>query len=175
MTIRLGDKVIAFASAVKILIPQLEDPVIHTGLAVIHPNHRKSADVTKLLYGNLFLHLMANYPKGMWTTTLAEVISSLVHMSKFATKVYPSPEWEQEQSEPGPSSTHLDIAREISCNHRAKMNISPTATFDEKLFVFRGSNDYDGGQMFLKDVDDQRYWHRDLEASQFYRSVCLAL
>jgi hypothetical protein len=171
VTIRHQDKIIAFASAVLIPIPHLEEPVVHTGLTVIHPDHRKSAGVSQLLFGNLFLHLMADYPKGVWTTTLAEVISSLVHISKYASKVYPSPQWEQERGVPGPSSVHIDIAREISRSHRAKMNISPTATFDEKLFVFRGSNDHTGGQMFMKDVDDQKHWHRDLEASQFYRLV----
>jgi len=49
------------------------------------------------------------------------------------------------------------------------MAISPAAEFDEEAFVFRGSNDWEGGRAFMKDVDDERYWHRDRVLNEYYR------
>ncbi|KAI0130574.1 hypothetical protein BJ170DRAFT_706823 [Xylariales sp. AK1849] len=168
---RYGDRVIAFVSAVIIRIPQLQCPVIHSGLTVIHPEHRRSAGVIQLLFGNLFLHVLCEYPGGVWITTLAEVISSLVHMSKYAINVFPSPHKEQHCPVAEPGSIHITIAREISKSYRAKMLISPEAKFDEQSFVFRGSNDHPGGRAFMKDVDDPTHWHRDQETSKFYRKL----
>jgi len=51
------------------------------------------------------------------------------------------------------------------------MAISPTASFDEEAFVFRGSNDWDGGRAFMEDVDDERYWHRDRVLNGWYRKL----
>ena len=51
------------------------------------------------------------------------------------------------------------------------MLIAPNAVFDREAFVFRGSNDHDGGRMFMKDVDDWQYWHRDEVASQSFRGL----
>ncbi|KAI1865172.1 hypothetical protein JX265_008219 [Neoarthrinium moseri] len=169
---RQGDEVVAFAAAVVLPITGRADPVVHSGLTVVHPDHRRSSGLTQLLFGNIFLAVLGEFPRGVWFTTLAEVISSLVHISKYAVDVFPSPRWEAEHGRlDRPRGTHVAIAREISRVHRGAMAISPAAEFDEATFVFRGSNDFAEGRPFMKDVDDPAYWHRDRETSRFYRRL----
>ncbi|KAJ0167898.1 hypothetical protein CTA2_12311 [Colletotrichum tanaceti] len=164
-----GDPV-AFLSTIWLPITALDTPLLHSGLTVIHPAHQKTG-VNLDLFANLLLHLIKEYPGGFWMSTLAEVISSLVHVSKYSTRVFPSPEWSSQHPSGLPWDVHISIAREISAKHRDKMLISPSAIFDEDSFVFRGSNDSEQGEAFLKDADDERYWHRDREASSFYRKL----
>ncbi|KAM3514836.1 hypothetical protein MY11210_001560 [Beauveria gryllotalpidicola] len=164
-------KLMAFVSAVTLQIDALENPVIHSGLTVIHPRHRRSFGVIQLLHGHLWMHLLGTYKDGFWMTTLAEVISSLVHMSKFATKVYPSPQWLQDEPSGRPGQIQLEIAREINAKYRRTMLISPSAEFEEMNFVFRGSNNHAAARVFMKDVDDTQHWHRDTASTEFYRGL----
>ncbi|KAJ2976012.1 hypothetical protein NQ176_g5192 [Zarea fungicola] len=168
---RHGEKVVAFVSAVVIPIANLPDPVIHSGLTVIHPDHRRAYGVIQLLHYNLWMHLFSAYPHGFWMTCLAEVISSLVHMSKYAINVYPSPQWLSDHPSGEPGETQLLIAKEISAKHRGKMLISCDAEFEEQNFIFKGSNNHAAAHVFMKDTDDARHWHRDTAASAFYRRL----
>ncbi|WQF75286.1 hypothetical protein CDEST_00300 [Colletotrichum destructivum] len=167
---RQNGEPVAFLSTIWLPITALDTPLLHSGLTVIHPAHQKTG-VNLDLFANLFLHLIKEHPGGFWMSTLAEVISSLVHVSKYTTRVFPSPEWSNQHPLGLPSEVHVAIAREISEKHRDKMLISPSAIFDEDVFVFRGSNDSDQGEAFQKDADNERYWHRDREASCFYRKL----
>ncbi|KAK2012420.1 hypothetical protein LZ32DRAFT_559723 [Colletotrichum eremochloae] len=167
---RYDGQIIAFLSAVWLPITTLDRPLLHSGLTVIHPAYRSSG-ISLDLFAHLFLHLISNHPEGLWMSTLATVISSLVNMSKYTTQVFPSPEWSSLHPAGQPSSQHLAIAREISANHRDKMLVSPGAVFDEDAFVFRDSRNPGQGEAFWKDVDDQTYWHRDREASMFFRKL----
>lgn len=162
--VRQNGTLVAFVSALALQIPEIERPVVHTGLVVIHPHHRRSNALLQHLYGNLFVALLMRHPDGLWLTSLAEVVSSLVNISIYAKSVYPSPGTT-------PSRSHSVVARGIDRHYRGTMLISPDAVFDDMKFVFRGSNDHDAGRMFMKDVDDKQFWHRDEEASQYYRRL----
>ncbi|KAF3016407.1 hypothetical protein E8E14_002100 [Neopestalotiopsis sp. 37M] len=169
-TARENGKIIAAVSAVWLYIPGLQQLILHTGLTLVHPQYRKSG-VNIQLFATQWLYVLRLYPKGIWLSTLAEVVSSLVHITKFTMNAYPSPQWSHDNPTGDPSSTHLQIARAISAMHREKMLISPNAVFDEHAFVFRGSNASDQGSAFNKDIDDKTYWHRDIQASRFFRSL----
>lgn len=164
-----SDKLVGFVSAVFLPIEGLNGDLIHTGLTVVHPDYRKTGMVHQL-FATLFVQLFSEYPKGLWLSTRAAVITSLVHIAKHTTNVFPSPEWEAQHPE-GPSATHLLIARDITKRHRAQMLIGPQAEFDEKTFVCLGSNDTEEGQAFIKDVDNAEYWHLDEKYSGFYRRL----
>lgn len=169
---RHNGKIVAFVSSIVIHIPELPSPVIHSGLTVIHPAHRRSFGVNQFMHANLWIQLLGDYPEGFWMTTLSEVISSLVHMTKYAVNLYPSPQWQKDHPlHGGPSELHRRIAAEISAKHRSQMLISSEATFDEENFIFRGSNNHKAGRVFLKDVDDEKHWHRDTETNRFYRPM----
>jgi hypothetical protein len=166
-----GLELLAFTSAVMIPIPELpqdEREVLHTGLTVVAPELRR-----KGMLGHLFARLIVHVystrrPNSrLWVTCLAEVPNSLVHIATFFSDVFPSP------SKTSPGETDLLIGRTIDREHRSKMLISPSAVFDEKNFVFRGSNGMEGepGQVFVKDVNDSQYWHRDRVANDFYRTL----
>jgi phage tail protein X len=167
---RKDGKVVGFVSAVWLSITGLADPVLHTGLTIVHPDHQQTGLVINLLAA-LSPYTLGKYPKGLWVTTLAEVISSLVRVTLFATQTFPSPQWIRENPSGKPSPTHLLIALEISLKHRDKMLISPDAVFEECTFVFRGSNASAQGSVFNKDIEDQRYWHRDEKRSRYYKSL----
>lgn len=108
--------------------------------------------------------LLMEQPAGVWLTCLAEVVSSLVNIAIYAKDVFPSPYVQT------PSKAHLRIAEMVDGKYRESMLISPDAVFDRERFVFRGSNAHDGGRMFMKDVDDRQYWHRDEKLSKYYRT-----
>ncbi|KAF5642868.1 Receptor-like kinase TMK3 [Fusarium sp. NRRL 25303] len=137
----LDNNLVGFISALSIPIPDSDDPIIHTGLTMVHPSHRRSTGLKQMMFNHLILHLLGKFPGGFWVTTLAEVISSLVHTSIYTINGFPSIEHNE------PNQTHLRIAKEIEQS---------------------GSNDWPEGRVFMKDIDDQRYWHRDLERSKFY-------
>lgn len=170
---RQGPDLLAFVSAVILPIPGLDDPVVHGGLVVTHPSHRKSG-VVQGLFSALFLQILALHPKGAWMSTLTRVISSLAQMTKYTVEAFPSPQWQKDHGASGavgPSAVHLHIARDISANHRGKMFVLPSATLDEDVLVFRGSKSVLHGPSYMKDADDPRYWHRDMELTEFYRAL----
>lgn len=166
-----GLELVAFTSAVLIPIPGLpqdEREVLHTGLTVIAPEIRRKGMLAQL-FARLIVHVYSTRAPNsrLWITSLAEVPNSLVHIATFFSDVFPSP------SKTSPGDTDLTIARAIDREHRAKMLISPSAVFDEKNFVFKRSNGEKGGpgQVFMKDVNDPQYWHRDRVANDFYRAL----
>jgi hypothetical protein len=121
------------------------------------------------LFVHLILHVYSTRAptSRLWITSLAEVPNSLVHIATFFSDVFPSP------SKPVPGEMDLLIARTIDREHRDKMLISPTAVFDEKTFVFKGSNGKKGGvgSVFFKNVHDPQYWHRNRTMNDFYRGL----
>jgi hypothetical protein len=164
--LRHHNRLVGFISAMALPhVEGIEQPVVHTGLVVIHPEYRRSNAILQHLYGNLFVTLLMRYPRGLWLTCLAEVVSSLVNIAIYAKDVYPSPHVQK----PGPA--HLRIASAVDASYRAQMLISPEAVFDRNAFVFRGSNDHDEGRVFMKDVDDRQFWHRDDKASEYFRKL----
>ncbi|KAI0011553.1 hypothetical protein F4779DRAFT_572204 [Xylariaceae sp. FL0662B] len=168
---RQADRLIGFVSAVILGTPKLEHPVIHSGLTCIHPEHQRFHGVLQQLFGNLFLHLLTKHPAGVWMTTVTDIVSSLVHMNKYSIHNFPSPYWEAEHQSAEPSAVHLRIAREFNARHRHKVLVAPTASFDERNFVFRGSSNHLEAAGFGKDIDDRKHWHRDRETSVFYRGL----
>ncbi|KAI1073943.1 hypothetical protein F5B20DRAFT_565267 [Whalleya microplaca] len=167
---RQGDQLVGFVSVVTIATPKLEHAIIHSGLTCIHPEHQRWQGILQQLFANLFLHLLTEYPTGVWMTTVTNIVSSLVHMNKYSINSFPSPHWERERQSAQPSEVHLRIAREFSARHRRIALVSPAAEFDERNFVFRGSNAFEDAAAFDKDIDNGKHWHRDRETSAFYRS-----
>ncbi|KAK7921458.1 hypothetical protein PG985_009480 [Apiospora marii] len=177
---RHNGEVVGFVSAVHLLgTPEkLQHPVIHTGLTCVHPNHqRQRGGLKQQMYGRLFLHLLSRptHRRGFWVTTVTDIVSSLVDMSRVSIRNFPSPPPSSTSSTSdgsGPSEEHLLIARDFSACHRRKALVAPTAEFDERAFLFRGSNDHPAAAAFRKDIDDRgRYWHRDRAASEFWREM----
>lgn len=164
------DRLIAFLSTVVLPVSGLEDPVIHTGLTVIHPDHRQSG-VIHSLFAALFLHIFSLYPKGVWLSTLSRIITSLGHIATYTTDVFPSPQWNRDHPLAGTSDSHIFIAREIDAKHREKMLILPEARLDEQAFVFRAPQYTLFGPGCINDADDPRYEHRNSEMTAFYRKL----
>jgi hypothetical protein len=162
-----GD-LVAFTSAVLLPIQGLDEggEVFHTGLTVVDPSIRRQGLLVQL-FMRLLIHILTGRSPTdrIWITSLSEIPNSLVHVTTFMAEVFPSP------SVACPSETHLLIARAIDRDHREKMLISPTATFEEGKFVFRGSNNSEEGRVFLKDANDPQYWHRNRLANDFYRAL----
>lgn len=165
-----NDEIIAFLSAVVLPIPGLKDPVVHTGLTVIHPSHRKSG-VIHSLFAAFFLHLFSKYPDGLWLTTLSRIITSLGHIATYTSDVFPSPQWNEKHPTGAPSDTHLRIAREIDAKHRQKMIISPETHFDERTFVFRAQTPRFGGGSSVDAASVLKQDHRNLTLTRFYRNL----
>lgn len=166
-------EIVAFTSAVFLPIGPLasdksEYPyrgsfdVFHTGLTCISPEIRRQG-MTIELFARIFIFMTAKHPKGCWLTNLAEVPSSLVSISHYATRVFPSPFLQQ------PSPMHLHIADWISKHHRQALLIAPNATFDPSHFVFLGSNP--PGSCFRKSRSDKQFHHRRTALNEFYRDL----
>ncbi|KAK9783552.1 hypothetical protein SCAR479_00111 [Seiridium cardinale] len=170
VTVRSNGNLIAFVSALWIAVDALPDPVLHSGITVIHEQHRRSS-VKRLLFANLFLTVPQEYPQGIWIGSLTEIITSLVHLTKYVEKVYPSPAWKITQGTAQPSELHLQIAREMSTKHRSQMHISPSAVFDEAKFVFLGSNDWGQGRVFMRGLDDPTNSHNDRVATEYFKRL----
>ncbi|KAJ7621258.1 hypothetical protein FB45DRAFT_928806 [Roridomyces roridus] len=166
-----GSQPVAFTSAVYLTVPDLPDgrAVLHTGLTVSSPSLQRTGIMAQL-FAQLFANVIPLHPNGLWVTTLAAVLSSLVQSEKVFGKTYPRvPRGKKSLRKALPE--HLTIARTISLRHREALLISPMATFDESTFVFRGSLDFTAAAPFRKDVDDVRFWHRDEEATDFFRGL----
>lgn len=165
-----GDELIAFLSAVVLPISGLKDPVIHTGLTVIHPSLRKSG-VIHSLFAAFFLHLYSIYPNGLWISTLSGIITSLGHIATYTSNVFPSPQWNEAHPTAQPSDIHLQIARQISAKYRQKMLVSPEAHFDERAFVFRAQTPTLGGSSSADAASVLRQDHRNMTLTRFYRGL----
>ncbi|KAH7036819.1 hypothetical protein B0J12DRAFT_765279 [Macrophomina phaseolina] len=163
---------IAFTSAFFIAVSALAPPrpVLHTGLTVVDPAHRRRGVVMQL-FAQVAARVFPRYGRdGLWVTCLAEVPSSLGLVTQYLEAVFPSPE-----AAPGPPpETHRAIARAVSEGERARMLISPGAVLDEERFVFRGSNDWSEGECFKKDPRDERWLHREPEWNRFFSDMLKA-
>ncbi|KAK8133614.1 hypothetical protein PG984_005626 [Apiospora sp. TS-2023a] len=181
---RHGGEIVGFVAAVHLLgtNEKLQHPVVHTGLTCVHPEHqRRRGGLKQQMYGHLLLHLLSRptHRRGFWVTTVTDIVSSLVDMSRVSVHNFPSLPSSSSSSttasgasEGRPSEEHLLIARDFSARRRPEALVAPTAGFDERVFLFRGSNDHPAAAAFRKDVDDRgRYWHRDQAASEFYRGL----
>lgn len=163
-------EIIAFLSAVVLPMSGLKDPVVHTGLTVIHPGYRKSG-VIHSLFAAFFLHLFRIYPKGLWLSTLSGIVTSLGHIATYTSDVFPSPKWNEEHPSAQPSDTHLHIAREINTKHRRKMLIPPEVYFDERAFVFRAPKHRLFGNSTVDAETVLKQDHRDPILTKFYRDL----
>ncbi|KAJ7768208.1 hypothetical protein B0H16DRAFT_310073 [Mycena metata] len=155
---------VAFTSAIYLNIPGVDHPVLHTGLTVAVPSLQRTGIVMQLC-AHLFLHVAPMHAGGMWVTTLAAVLSSLVQSEKVLYKTHPSP-----QNRP-PLHAHLAIAHAINKQYRPSLLISPDATWDEEHFVFRGSMDWPAAECFKKDIDDVHFWHRDGGTNAYFHKL----
>jgi hypothetical protein len=165
-----NDKTIAFLSAVLLPIAGFKDPVVHTGLTVIHPSHRKSGVIHRLFAG-LLLHIFSIYPNGLWLSTLSGIITSLGHIATYTSEVFPSPQWNEEHPSGKPSDIHLHIAREIDAKHRPKMLIPPEAHFDDSAFVFRTPKPTLSASSPVEAAKVSRQDHRNPNLTRFYRGL----
>ncbi|KAK7690495.1 hypothetical protein QCA50_005593 [Cerrena zonata] len=136
--------------------------IFHTGLTCISPDIRRQG-MTIELFARISIFMTDRYPDGFWLTNLAEVPSSLVSISHYATQVFPSP------SIIKPTATHLHIAKSISKYHRDALLISSDAVFDPDHFVFVGFNL--PGPCFRKSRDDNRFHHRKMALNKIYRDL----
>ncbi|KAJ6466826.1 hypothetical protein C8R45DRAFT_909866 [Mycena sanguinolenta] len=159
---------VAFTSAMYLDVEDVEHAVLHTGLTIAAPSVQRTGILVQL-FAHLFLNVMPLHPGGMWVTTLAAVLSSLVQSGTMLSNTYPRPP--TRQSNPQPVQEHLEIARVIDERYRAQLLISPDAEWDAESFVFRGSMDWGAAEVFKKDVDDARFWHRDSSANAFFRGL----
>ncbi|KAJ7100684.1 hypothetical protein B0H15DRAFT_458631 [Mycena belliarum] len=162
-------RAVAFISALYLDVPGLAHAVLHTGLTVAAPSVQRSGIVITLCT-QLFQHVMPRHPRGIWVTTLAAVLSSLVTTEQFLYNTYPcSPS--RDRASPAPLQEHLAIARTIDARYRAQLLIAPAATFDEAAFVFRGSLAWAPAACFRKDGDDPRFWHRKRGENEYFRAL----
>ncbi|CAL1716961.1 unnamed protein product [Somion occarium] len=160
-------EIVAFVSSVFLPMPAAAGyaspfTVFHTGLTCISPKIRRTG-MTIELFARIFFYMTSRHPEGFWLTSLAEVPSSLVSISHYATNVFPSPYITE------PTSMHLHIAETISRQYRDVLLISPAAVFDADRFVFEGSNDL--GSCFRKDRDDKQLHHRRTDVNEYYRDL----
>ncbi|KAJ7472362.1 hypothetical protein B0H11DRAFT_2038738 [Mycena galericulata] len=170
-----SQRAVAFTSAIYLDVPSVDHVVMHSGLTVAVPSLRRTGIMAEL-FAQLFANLMPLHATGMWVTTLAALLSSLVQSEKVLYKTHPCPperHGKQKQS-PKPLREHLEIACAIDKRYRAELLISPAAVFDEEFFVFRDSVDWDAAVCFQKDVNDVKFWHRDKSANQFFRGLMRA-
>ncbi|KAF7377590.1 Membrane protein [Mycena sanguinolenta] len=138
---------VAFTSAMYLDVADLEHAVLHTGLTIAAPSVQRTGILVQL-FAQLFLHVMPLHPDGVWVTTLAAVLSSLVQSATMLCNTYPCPP--NYQSNQQPRREHLAIARAVDERYRAQLLISPDAEWDAESFVFRGSMDWSAAEVFKK-------------------------
>lgn len=163
-------RAVAFTSTVFLDVPDVDHPVLHSGLTIAVPSLHRTGILAEL-FAQLFLHIIPVHPDGIWVTSLAAVLSSLVQFEKALHNTYPCPPARQDPSQRLPSRDHLAIARAIDEKYRAQLLISPAAVWDAQSFVFRGSMNWEAAESFKKDEDDVRFWHRDSDANAFFRGL----
>ncbi|KAF7369116.1 Membrane protein [Mycena venus] len=95
---------VGFTSAMYLDVPDVEHAVLHTGLTVAVPAVQRTG-ILAHLFSQLFLHVMPLHPDGMWVTTLAAVLSSLVQSEKVLYNTYPCPATPENPSLSPPPAT----------------------------------------------------------------------
>jgi hypothetical protein len=159
---REDGKIAGFCSTV-ILKVEGVGKVLHLGLTVVRPDDR-SGGLTHILTNKCVASfLLRNRPiiGKIWISNCAAVLSSLVNVSLFFERVYPSPLPDSKLT-----SKHLKIADSINSQYRDKIYISDTAVFDKENFVFRGSVK---NTVFQKDENDATYYHRNKLLNTYYK------
>lgn len=170
VTVRKDGVLIGFVSALWIFMGSIKETILHTGITIIRHEYRRSS-VKKILFAELFMNVLSDFPQGIWLTSLAEVITSLVHIDRYVEDVFPSSRMKSTGETPQPSMRQRLIAKEISERHRQLMHISPDAVFDDTNFVFRGSNDWDEGRVFVKNAGDLTNRHHDELATKHFMAL----
>ncbi|MBX7149824.1 hypothetical protein K1X76_12205 [bacterium] len=159
---RANGSMAGFCSAVLLPVPGVGD-VLHLGLTCTHPADRHAGLTHELTSKLIINYLVRGFKfKKIWISNVACVLSSLGNVAMHFENVYPSPHGVYR------SNIHQHIARIIDQEHRDKAYIQSEAVFDAARFVFRKSVK---GTVFQKDEMDKRYWHRNPELNNFYRSI----
>lgn len=161
---RADGSVAGFCSGILLQVDGLEH-VLHMGLSCVHANDRRSGLTRRLndTMGRTYLMKHCFPFKSMWFTSCACVLSSLGNVALYFDNCFPSPFWSGE-----PSELHRRIAQTVDRNYRRQVYIEPTATFDTRDFVFRGSVK---DTMFEKTAEDLRFQHRISELNHWYRGL----
>jgi hypothetical protein len=156
-------KLLGFCSALVLAVESVGN-VLHTGLTCVHPEARG-----KKLTHKLTSKLLVNYLRkeslfqDTWITNCACVLSSIGNVALYFEDVYPSP-----LGLATPTMTHINIAKAISEHYRAPIAINEDAVFNLKTFVFEGSVK---DTLFEKSADDERFHHRNVELTTFYKDL----
>lgn len=139
--------------------------VLHLGLTCVRPEARNRGLTHLLTHRVVASQLIKINPLigKLWISNCAAVISSLVNVSLFFEKVYPSP-FIRNRKRP----EHTIIAESINKYYRDKMYINSKAEFDEDNFIFRGSVK---DTVFQKDENDARYHHRNKILTGYYKNI----
>lgn len=149
-------RIVGFVSCILLTVDGI-GTVLHTGLTCVLPQKRRQG-----LQGQLFarLHrlLCAEYPRGIWFTSVSSSLCSLVSLLLATSNVFPSPEVV------APQDTHLRIATAISLHHRAELDIEEDVMFDYDRFLFYSSPD----SPWWKDPTNKEYHHRNRILNDFY-------
>ena len=134
--------------------------VLHLGLTCIKKKARRQG-LTHSLTAKLIMRFLfrKSMLKPIWVTNVACVLSSLGNIALHFEKIYPSPYTK------APSVQHVKIAKAIDRHYRDPIAINMDAVFDEDNFVFRDSVD---NTVFQKSDKDTRYFHRNLDLTQYY-------
>lgn len=152
-------RIVAFVSCILLTIDGI-GTVLHTGLTCVLPEKRRQG-----LQGRLFTHLhrllCAEYPSGIWFSSVSSSLCSLVSLLLATSNVFPSPDVVT------PQDTHVRIATAISQNHRAELDIEGDVTFDPERFLFYSSPD----SPWWKDPANKDYHHRNKILNNFYVSA----
>ena len=155
-------KLIGFCSAVLFEMDNKDD-VLHLGLTCVDPKYR-GLKLTHYLTSKVLKGYFTEISMfgSLWISNVACVLSSLGNVAKYFEHVYPSPYLVK------PSKKHVEIAKTISSKYREDFFVEKNITFDEELFLFKGSV---SGNSFEKSADDARFFHRDPTFNNFYKSL----
>lgn len=152
-----------FCSAVLLPVEHVGD-VFHLGLTCVREADRGTGLTHKLTSRVLIQYLLRHRPLGrLWVSNVACVLSSLGNVALHFEDVWPSP-YVAAPERP----EYYMIAEAIDRHYRDKIFIAPSAGFDWRSFVFRGSV---AGTAFQKEAADSRFRHRREEINGYYEAV----
>lgn len=134
--------------------------ILHLGLTCVRPLARRMG-LTHKLTSKVVMTYLTRYSlfKKAWISNVACVLSSLGNVAINFEDVYPSPFMMR------PTEDQVKVAKLINEKYRWELYINKGASFDEQKFVFERSVI---GTMFEKSETDKKYYHRDMDLTQFY-------
>lgn len=139
------------------------ESILHLGLTCVGPEARGKKLTHRLTSKVIFEYLTHRSPfRASWVSNVACVLSSLGNVANYFDAVYPSPFNAQS------SAAHLGVARYINKHYRDELYVREEARFNEKTFVFEESV---LDNMFQKDANDKRYFHRKKFLNLYYQSL----